>query len=433
MNMPGLPGLPGWDVTFKKVPAPVDIAGIFCDPFFGVPHNVQHMNVPSEARLKLEVRGGAWPTNTIECYHEDGAWHLPFPNEHMVLPDNRWNPLEFKHEQVGTVTCARTQNGWYVSFSNLDVQIDFAVKDELQKVMAGPPHMQKLVDVPNEPDLRQQMAKLQFVMGGQISQTAGLKSLSIDYRDEVRRMMEEQAEEADWNHEVDVAEEVIANVLRAAQQRSPGELRKVYERLFWTVNKWSTVPPLCYSRTAAKPGDNPCGEIPLMTNACAEVPLHQEVKPVCKACGGRAVQTRSGVETWRCTSCGGKGFVDDLTQSEKDRLAALRSGVSVEEKKKWFEFLDTHIDIKAALRELYSQHELDFQITFKDLPEATKQKVLRAGWGREVVRRYSEAIALDYIQDFKPLTHHLPGDVEKSVREEKKPAYDPNLPRGGFF
>ncbi len=44
--------------------------------------------------------------------------------------------------------------------------------------------------------LKQQMAKLQLIMGGRISQETGLKSVGLDWKCAVERMMQEQIDQA---------------------------------------------------------------------------------------------------------------------------------------------------------------------------------------------------------------------------------------------
>jgi hypothetical protein len=50
----------------------------------------------------------------------------------------------------------------------------------------------RLARVTHADDLNRQQAKLQLMMGGQISATTGLKSIGLEYRDEVKRQMDDQ-------------------------------------------------------------------------------------------------------------------------------------------------------------------------------------------------------------------------------------------------
>jgi hypothetical protein len=55
----------------------------------------------------------------------------------------------------------------------------------------------KLQKVTHADDLQRQMAKLQLMMGGQVSKQTGLRSVGIDYYDETKRQMDEQKFEAE--------------------------------------------------------------------------------------------------------------------------------------------------------------------------------------------------------------------------------------------
>lgn len=62
----------------------------------------------------------------------------------------------------------------------------------IAKVMSWEPVGAKLTRVTHADDLNRQMAKLQLMQGQQISKSTGLKSVGIDYEEEVKRMLDEE-------------------------------------------------------------------------------------------------------------------------------------------------------------------------------------------------------------------------------------------------
>lgn len=63
---------------------------------------------------------------------------------------------------------------------------------DIARIMSWEPVKVKLQRVTHADDLNRQMAKLQLMQGQQISKSTGLKSVGIDYEEEVRRMLEEE-------------------------------------------------------------------------------------------------------------------------------------------------------------------------------------------------------------------------------------------------
>ena len=64
--------------------------------------------------------------------------------------------------------------------------------ESVSRVMSWEPVSAKLVRVTHADDLNRQMAKLQLMQGQQISQTTGLSSVGLDYREEMKQMLDEQ-------------------------------------------------------------------------------------------------------------------------------------------------------------------------------------------------------------------------------------------------
>jgi hypothetical protein len=62
----------------------------------------------------------------------------------------------------------------------------------ISRVMSWEPVNAKLTRVTHADDLNRQMAKLQLMQGQQISKSTGLSSVGLDYRDEIKQMLEEE-------------------------------------------------------------------------------------------------------------------------------------------------------------------------------------------------------------------------------------------------
>lgn len=67
-----------------------------------------------------------------------------------------------------------------------------ALANDIARIMSWEPVSVKLQRVTHADDLNRQMAKLQLMQGQQISKSTGLKSVGIDYEEEVRRMLDEE-------------------------------------------------------------------------------------------------------------------------------------------------------------------------------------------------------------------------------------------------
>jgi hypothetical protein len=64
--------------------------------------------------------------------------------------------------------------------------------DNISKIKSWEPVNVKLMRVTHADDLNRQMAKLQLMMGQQISKSTGLKSVGLDYDEETKRMLDEE-------------------------------------------------------------------------------------------------------------------------------------------------------------------------------------------------------------------------------------------------
>lgn len=62
----------------------------------------------------------------------------------------------------------------------------------ISRIMSWEPVTARMMRTTHADDLNRQMAKLQLMMGQQISKSTGLKSVGVDYEEETRRMLEEE-------------------------------------------------------------------------------------------------------------------------------------------------------------------------------------------------------------------------------------------------
>jgi hypothetical protein len=84
------------------------------------------------------------------------------------------------------------ESHWSFLVDNLNQFLDWAV-DRVAKVLNWEPVDCRLTKVRIADDMNRSMALLQLMMGRQISQSSGLKSLDLDFEDEQERMLEEEA------------------------------------------------------------------------------------------------------------------------------------------------------------------------------------------------------------------------------------------------
>lgn len=80
--------------------------------------------------------------------------------------------------------------------------------EKISQLMSWEPVICRMVRVTHADDLNRQMAKLQLMMGGQISRTTGLGSVGIDFVEEERRKIEEEriSSEATANQQEEMAQ-----------------------------------------------------------------------------------------------------------------------------------------------------------------------------------------------------------------------------------
>jgi hypothetical protein len=109
-------------------------------------------------------------------------------------------PIDFFKGTLNTQSSPTTlrlmEANWSHLVHKLNVFINKLVK-RISTLLGWDPVNARLVRVTVADDLNRQMAKLQLMMGNQISKTTGLSSVGLDYDGEVRRMLEEARIEAD--------------------------------------------------------------------------------------------------------------------------------------------------------------------------------------------------------------------------------------------
>lgn len=100
------------------------------------------------------------------------------------------------------------ENTWTYLVSGMNEFLQ-SLADQVASSLSWDPVRIKLISPRIIDDLQDQMARLQLMMGKQISQTTGLQSLNIDFREEQRRILEEeryvQEQQAKLQKEMDQA------------------------------------------------------------------------------------------------------------------------------------------------------------------------------------------------------------------------------------
>jgi hypothetical protein len=114
------------------------------------------------------------------------------------------------------------ESQWSHLVHSLNGYIGFLMK-RLGQLLNWQSATARLEKVTHADDLQRQMSKLQLMMGGQVSQQTGLRSIGVDYFDETRRKMEEQKFEAEESNEAQEDMEQSAMMGQMAAQPQPGQ------------------------------------------------------------------------------------------------------------------------------------------------------------------------------------------------------------------
>ena len=97
--------------------------------------------------------------------------------------------------------------------------------EKISQIMSWEPVTARLIRVTHADDMNRQMAKLQLMMGGQISKTTGLASVGMEFLEEERRKLEEEriaAEEAQKQQEEMDQMSQMDQMAAPQQQGAPG-------------------------------------------------------------------------------------------------------------------------------------------------------------------------------------------------------------------
>ena len=168
--------------------------------------------------LNVDMGGfGARVRNMLKQRRRDPAgWHtLPFPVQYQALGGDATQlapqalmeqgmdtlltsvgiPVElYKGSlsiQAAPAALRLFESSWTHLVHNLNRFLQDIV-DKVAQLMSWEPVKVNLARVTHADDLNRQMAKLQLMMGQQVSQTTGLKSVGLDFEEEQRRKLEEE-------------------------------------------------------------------------------------------------------------------------------------------------------------------------------------------------------------------------------------------------
>lgn len=119
---------------------------------------------------------------------------------------------------------------WSHLVHNLNVFLQ-RLAEQTSRMMSWEPVRVKLQRVTHADDLNRQMAKLQLMMGNQISKTTGLSSVGIDHPTETRRMFEEARFEADEQKRIQESMEQEAQTDELMKTLAPSPVQQIASQL----------------------------------------------------------------------------------------------------------------------------------------------------------------------------------------------------------
>lgn len=173
--------------------------------------------------LNSHLGGFVGKVNQIIRQHrrDPATWHVsPFPLQYQALGGDATQlaPKELLDQamevllndigvpaelyrgslQVQTAPAALRlfESTWTPLIHNLNSLLRYIVS-RVAHLLGWKPVKIKLMRVTHADDLNRQMAKLQLMMGKQISPSTGLKSIGVEYKEEIRKIMEDQKAEAE--------------------------------------------------------------------------------------------------------------------------------------------------------------------------------------------------------------------------------------------
>jgi hypothetical protein len=113
------------------------------------------------------------------------------------------------------------ESSWTHLVHNLNGYIAYIMK-RLGQLLSWESAEAKMEQVTHADDMQRQMAKLQLLMGGQISKQTGLRSVNVDFFDETRRQMQEQRFEAEQQNKLQEQLEQEAQMAQMGQPQQGG-------------------------------------------------------------------------------------------------------------------------------------------------------------------------------------------------------------------
>lgn len=114
------------------------------------------------------------------------------------------------------------ESQWNFLVSDINSVLQWLGK-KLSKMLSWEDVNLHLTRVTHADDAARQNAILQLMTGGQVSQTTGLKSVSVDMKEELRRKIEEQRYQAELERKAQEADEKSMSMQQMLQQPMPGQ------------------------------------------------------------------------------------------------------------------------------------------------------------------------------------------------------------------
>ncbi len=105
---------------------------------------------------------------------------------------------------------------------NFNAFLRFIIR-KVSGMLRWEPVTARLMKVTHADDANRQMSKLQLAAGGQVSQTTGLKAVGLEYKDEIRQMMDDQRFQAEQQGKLQEQMEQAGQMKEMMQQGQGGQ------------------------------------------------------------------------------------------------------------------------------------------------------------------------------------------------------------------
>ncbi len=112
---------------------------------------------------------------------------------------------------------------WSPLIHNLNKVLEF-IADKISETLQWEPITVKLMKVTHADDLNRQMAKLQLMMGGQLSNTTGMKSIGLEFKEEERKKHEEEKFKAEQDAKLQKEMDQMGMMQQLSSPSQPGAL-----------------------------------------------------------------------------------------------------------------------------------------------------------------------------------------------------------------